>query len=261
MRSLLITLEQKFGRFAIPGLLRIIITLQVVVWLLLYLGSGGEGLLGSLYFFPPAMTYNHEWWRLVSFLVIPTGKGFLWLLMGVPFMWMVSDGLEEAWGSFRVNLYVLACVLCVDVAGFVFDVPVGNSLVILSSAVMAYAIYYPEQVINLYGIIPLKMQWIGLIDFGYLMFNAIGHEELRLPTLVGLIPFLVVFGPGIYQLVQGKAKTLERRHRFAAGQMSDGESLHRCARCGKTDKDHPRLDFRVTAEGEDVCSECRAAVK
>ncbi|MDB6073393.1 MAG: hypothetical protein JWO89_1033 [Verrucomicrobiaceae bacterium] len=261
MRSFLLTLEQKFGRFAIPGLLRIIITLQVVVWLLLYLGNGGDGLVESLYFFPPSMTFNNEWWRLVTFMVIPTGKGFLWLLMGVPFMWMISEGLEEAWGSFRVNLYLLACILCVDVAGFFFGVQVSDSQAILSSAVMAYAVYYPDQIINLYGIIPLKMKWIGLTFFGFLVLGALGNEVLRLHILVSLIPFFVVFGPGFSQLLRQKANTMERRQRFAAGQMSEGESLHRCARCGKTDKDNPRLDFRVTADGEDVCSDCRALTK
>ncbi len=261
MLSLLITLEQKLGRFAIPGLLRIIITLQVVVWLLGQLGQGGDSLMMNLYFIPPSITVNNEWWRLVSYLVVPTGQGVLWLLMGVPFMWMISDGLEEAWGSFRVNLYVLACVVCVDVIGLVFNVPVVNSFAILSSTVMAYAVYYPDQSINLYGIIPLEMKWIGLMDFGYLMFLALGNASLRLSTLAALIPFAVVFGPGLAQLLRNKGKTLERRHRFAAGQMSDSEHLHRCSRCGKSEKDNPQLDFRVNAEGEDVCSECRKATK
>ncbi|MDB6137292.1 MAG: hypothetical protein JWO94_364 [Verrucomicrobiaceae bacterium] len=259
MRSLLITLEQKLGRFAIPGLLRIIITLQVVVWLLLQLGSGGSDLVWNLCFVPPAITANHEWWRLISFLVIPTGSGLLWVLMGVPFMWMVSDGLEEAWGSFRVNLYLLACVVCVDATGFIFDMPVASSFTILASTVMAFAVYYPDHPINLYGIIPLKMMWIGLMDFGFLVFNALGNPSMRLHTVASLIPFLVVFGPCLSQLLHRKATTLQRRQRFASSKMGEGESLHRCSRCGKTDQDNPRLDFRVNAEGEDVCSDCRAA--
>lgn len=261
MLSLLITLEQKLGRFAIPGLLRIIITLQVVVWLLTQLGPGSTELIMKLCLIPPEVTANHEWWRLVSFLAVPTGHGILWVLLFVPFMWMISDGLEEAWGSFRVNLYVLACVVCVDVAGLMFDQLVVDSFAILASTVMAYAIYYPTQQINLYGVIPLEMKWIGLMDFGYLVFLALGNASVRMGFVAALIPFAVVFGPGLAQMLRNKSKTLERRHRFAAGQMSDSEHLHRCSRCGKSEKDNPQLDFRVNAEGEDVCSECRAAAK
>jgi hypothetical protein len=29
--------------------------------------------------------------------------------------------------------------------------------------------------------------------------------------------------------------------------------------CGKTDVEDPTLDFRVTEEGEEICSKCRVA--
>jgi len=262
VRSLLITLEQHLGRFAIPGLVRIILTLQAVVWILMQLGDGGKGLLTSLMFYPPAMTINNEWWRLLSFLVMPSGDGVMWLVFGVSFMWMISDGVEEAWGSFRVNLFMLACVICVVAEGFWHMNFAINSFYMLSSLVMAYAVYYPDQVINFALVIPLKMKWIGLIDFGYVVFNWMRAGEAESWHIIAsMIPFFAVFGPGFYQLTHRTVKTMERRHRYVSALRPDSESLHRCSRCGKTENEHPQLDFRVNAEGEDVCSECRAAAK
>lgn len=260
MRYLLIFLEQKLGRFAIPGLVRFIMIAQVAVWLLMQVSDGGTALLSLLLFHPVAVLHFHEWWRVLTFLAVPVGGGLLWLLMGVPFMWMISDGLEEAWGSFRVNLYVLACVVCVVAEGLVFNDPI-SSWAILSSLVVAYAIYFPDQVINLYGVIPIKMKWIGWMDFGWMLFTFIGHPEQRLYLAAALLPFFVVFGPAVTRLLHHQARTMERRHRFMSAQRSTDDALHRCSRCGKTDTDHPGLDFRVNAEGEDVCSECRATGK
>ena len=259
MLSLLISLEQKLGRFAVPGLLRIIITLQVVVWLLTKLGQAGGDLVGNLFFVPPSLLPDAEWWRFVSFLVVPTGNSFLWVLMGVPFMWMVSDGLEHAWGSFRVNLYLLACVICVDANAMMHTSIIYSSSAILASTVMVYAVYFPDQEISIYGIIPLKMKWIGWMDFGFLLFTFLSEPDLRWYVFASLVPFLIVFGPGMSQLMHRKVKTMERRQRFDSGKMSSGDSLHRCSRCGKTERDNPGLDFRVNAEGDDICSECRAA--
>ena len=259
MRSVLITLEEKFGRFAIPGLVHILIGLQIVVWLMT-LFDGGTGLLASLFFFPPAITYNNEWWRLVSFLVIPSGGGIIWMLFYGPFMWMIADGLEQAWGAFRVNLYVLACVICVDAEGFIHNAPVVSSVPIFLSMVMAYAVYFPDQPINLYGLIPLAMKWIGLMDFGYLVFTFIGgSESIRWHLFASLLPFLVVFGPAIWQYTHHTVKTIDRRQRYTSALRPEDEALHRCSRCGKTERDNPHLDFRVAANGDDVCSECRKA--
>ena len=258
MRYLLITLEQKFGRFAIPGLVRFIMIAQVAVWLIMQVSEGGAGLLGLLFFEPFAVLDLHQWWRALTFLAVPVGGGLLWLLMGVPFMWMISDGLEEAWGAFRVNLYLLACVVCVVAEGLILHESI-SSWAILSSLVVAYAIYYPDQIINLYGVIPIKMKWIGWMDFGFLLFTFIGHAETRWYLAAALLPFFVVFGPAMTRLLHHQARTMERRHRFMSAQRSTDDALHRCSRCGKTDTDHPGLEFRVNAEGDDVCAECRAA--
>ena len=261
MRSLIFTLEQRFGRFAIPGLLRFIVSLQALVWIMLEMGFGAP-LMPYLPFNSLAVLAGDEWWRLLSFLVIPVGRGLVWLVLGVPFMWMISDGLEEAWGSFRVNLYIFACIGCVVAEAFLHDNGVYTSWPILASMIMAYSLYFPDQEVSLYGIIPLKMKWIGLMDFGVLLFQFLGGDaSTRWNIVASLTPFFVVFGPGLYQLTHHTVKSMERKQRFVASMKPEHESMHRCSRCGKTERDHPHLDFRVNAEGEDICSDCRTAAK
>ena len=259
MQSFLNSLEQKLGRFAIPGIVRFIMGAQVIVWLLSLTNQFG-GVMEMLFLNPFALESGSEWWRVVSFLFMPIGSGILWLLMGVPFMWMVGDGLEHAWGAFRVNLFMLACVVCVTTESLAHMTPVFNGLIIFLSLIMAFSVYYPDQEVSLYGIIPLKMKWIGLMDFGFVLFRFIGADSAeRWQIFAAMLPFLSVFGPGIYQQTHHTLKTMERRQRYVSAQKSPTDSLHQCARCGKTEKDDPHLDFRVNGEGDDVCSECRGA--
>ncbi len=258
--SFLLYLERKLGRFAIPGLVRLIVSIQAFVWLLVQLYPNDVWMLGKMMFSGALVLHDHEWWRCITFMFVPTGSSVL-MLINVLFFWMISDGLEEAWGSFRVNLYVLACMVCVLTAGFLEGTTVATPFYILESALMAYAMHYPDMEIRLYGVIPLKMKWLALLAAGYAFFSFLSRPEMRGNIIASMIPFVVVYARGLRQGVGRRLQVMERRHRFASTQTPAGAALHRCAVCGKTDRDHPQLDFRVNAEGEDVCSDCRASAK
>jgi hypothetical protein len=58
--------------------------------------------------------------------------------------------------------------------------------------------------------------------------------------------------------MKNAAEISERRRRFQAAKLSEGEALNTCTVCGRTDVQHPQLGFRVNAAGEDVCDDCRA---
>jgi hypothetical protein len=256
MRGLLYTLERKLGFIAVPGLVRYIMFLQVGIWIMTQLkGSVVEGL-GQWVAFSASRILSGEWWRGITFIFSPTGGGLLWVLMGVMFMTWAADVIEEAWGSFRLTLYMLASMLCVVVHGLLVGGEGFNSFFILEGLVMAFALYAPEVEIMLYGIIPLRMKWIGWIAAGHCFFAC--FTPLRGHVIASLVPFFVVFGPSLVQIIKHRSIVAQRRSRFAAAARADTEALSTCHQCGKTDVSHPQLEFRVTAEGEDICSDCRS---
>jgi hypothetical protein len=257
MQRFLITMEQKLGWLAIPGLLRYIMFLQAIVFVMLNIEEGQSSFAEKLLFSISHIQHG-EVWRCLSFYLIPTGRGFLWLLMGVSFMIWVADLIEHAWGSFRLNLYLLCSALCINVHSFMTGYESVNAFFIFEGLVMAFAIYVPEVEIRLYGVIPLKMKWIGVMAAGHVCFIFMGGDSgQRGHIFASLLPFLVVFGPGLVQFTRNYAKNQQRRQRFASSQRSEDEALSTCHLCGRTDISHPQLDFRVTTEGHDVCNECR----
>lgn len=253
--SVLISLEQKLGRFAIPNIIRMLAVLQVLNWFLMRIAPTFPP---KLYFVPMFIEMG-EWWRLVSYLSLPGDDTILWLLLGVPFMWMINDGLEQAWGSFRLNLFLLAGVVCIAIGGLFSPMP-SSGWVLWVSLLMAFAVYFPDQEIWLFFLVPVKMKWLGLFAAGGLAFQLLGGEaSLRIHILFSLLPFLVTFGPGFTKMMKHRGEVMDRRKKFAAASQSDQAWFHKCSVCGKTDVDDPALDFRTTASGDEICEKCRTA--
>jgi hypothetical protein len=250
--SLLTTLETKYGHLAIPRIITVLAGFQALNWFLIKLVPQ---FVEKLAFVPQAI-WQGEVWRLVSYVLLPGSDSIIWLLF-IGFMFMLNDGLEEAWGAFRLNLFMLAGIVFIAIGGMIFGFSTTGSILWLG-VLFAFACFFPNQEIMLYFIIPLKIKWVAWISAGLLGFALVGGGlGLWLESFFSLLNFFVAFGPGLLKGVSHVAKVNARRQRYAAAQQPENEALHRCVKCSKTEEGNPQLDFRVNADGDDVCSECR----
>jgi len=250
--ALIDTLEHKFGRFALPKILTVIAGFQVLNWFLIKVVPA---FLDKLAFDPDAI-WEGEVWRLVSFVLLPGSTSFIWLLF-IGFMFMLNDGLEEAWGSFRLNLYMIGGIFAIAAGGMIFGFSTTGSVLWLS-VLFAFACYFPNQEIMVYFVIPLKIKWLAYFSGGLLLLTFVTMPFQRWEIFFSLLNFIVTFGPGLVKGLRHRSEVAARRKRFEAAQPAEDTSLHRCVKCGRTDTEHPQLEFRVNAEGDDICAECRA---
>jgi hypothetical protein len=253
MRALIASLDQKIGHLAIPNLIRVLAIFQAVTWLLIHLRPE----FGARLIFSPALIKEGEWWRLISYIALPGGTGILWLLF-IGFTFMLNDGLEEAWGSFRLNLYMLLGIVCLTLGGLVFGY-VSTGAFLWAGVLMAFAVYFPNEEILLYFIIPVKVKWLAWLAAAGALFGLLS-PGMRAEILCSLLNFILVFVPGLIKGVKHVAKIRVRRQRYDNAQKPAREPLYQCAKCGRTDIDHKALEFRVNADGEDICSDCRVTV-
>src|SRR5438132_11127476 len=93
-------LERRFGFLGIPGLIRIVIGFTALVYVLVYLNRGFESLLTL----DLALILRGQVWRLVTYIFIPQTFSPLWVLLSLWFLWFICDGVERAWGPFRLLL-------------------------------------------------------------------------------------------------------------------------------------------------------------
>src|SRR5438105_12867749 len=247
--DLLDSLERRFGRFAIPGLIRIVAGFDALVFVLARLHPE----------FVTMLELNRrpgrhgQLWRLITYIFIPPTDSALWIVFVLLFLWFIGEGLERAWGAFRLSLFYLVGMIGTTVAAFFFGSNFSNTM-LNASLFFAFANFYPQEVIYLFFILPAKVKWLAWAAAALLIFGfATGANSYRIALLAAFANYLIFFGPQAVRAARHRHETVGRRRRFAETSRPEEEALHRCAVCGATEQTNANLEFRVARDGEEYC--------
>ena len=193
-------LERKFGRFAIPNLMSIILVGMVVIFcadILVKFNPGIENTVSSLFDFRLSMIRQGQVWRIISFIFLPPATGILFAVFEFYFIWLIGVGLENRWGSFKFNIYYLIGVIGTVIVGCLTGV--ASNIYLNLSMFLAFAILFPDFEVLLFFMIPVKIKWLGLLDGLLLivMFIAGGWNE-KLLLIAALLNLVLFFGKEAY---------------------------------------------------------------
>ncbi len=249
-------LERRFGQLAIPGLMRVIVAFNALVFLLATVKPTFVDLLEL----QPDRVLHGEVWRLFSYIFIPrvTVGGqlsVLWVFLYLNFLWLLGEGLEQAWGSFKLNLYYLTGMLGTAVSVFFFHANDPNGVYLNMSLFYAFATLFPNYPILLFFIVPVRVKWVALFSLAFVSLQlVVGNSTDRLAVLVALLNYLLFFGPAWLTYWREQGRTITRRQEFHVAQKgAPEETLHHCKVCGRTEVSSPELEFRVASDGEEYC--------
>ncbi len=189
---------------------------------------------------------------------------------------MIGKTLEYMWGAFRFNLYffsgmllhVIACLLIYLIFGMNFQM---GSFYLNMSLFFVYVALFPDAEFLLFFIIPIKAKWLGIIEGAYfaitiaagfivpvgstLWFSLLQAGIMALPAnsisaLLSLLNFIIFFlgsNRNRFSPKQARRRTIYQKKVHVASQDN---THHRCAICGRTEKDDENLEFRF-------CSKCK----
>ena len=255
-------LEARLGRFAIPGLLQAIAILKLLAFILtLMLPPETLGAYLGLLSLDPAAVKSGEIWRILTSVLIPDTNNVLLAFLATWFLIFLGRSLDEAWGAFRVNLYILVGLILQAATSLWMGGSADNGIWLYSTALLAVACIYPNEEILLFFVVPVKLKWIAWMWVAWLVIQVFRTPYLFPIGVVAHLNFLLAFGPGFFRERVHFAKVAKRRDRFQQEQAPEHNFFFKCSVCGKTDLDDHTLEFRVTDEGEEVCSQCRALRK
>src|SRR5438270_3488720 len=241
-------LERRFGSLAIPGLIRIVIGFTALVWALMWLNPNFRFALDL----DPARIRHGEVWRLVTYIFLPQTLSF-WVVLVLWFLWFIGEGLERAWGPFRLTLYFLVGMIGTTIAAFFFGARFSNEMLV-SSLFFAFARFYPDQIIYILFILPAKIKWLAWVSAALLLFGFfVNSNSYRMALVAALSNYLIFFGPEIVYEARHRGEVSARRKRFARQSGSETDPLHKCAVCSATELSDPNLEFRVSRDGEEYC--------
>ena len=248
-------LEPKLGRFAIPGLIRIVVAFNALVFALYKLNPGYLDALRLL----PARILDGEIWRLVTYLFIPSigSPLFDWffVICYLGFLWMIGEGLEHALGAFKLNVFYLLGMLATTVAAFRYGG--GYSAAMLNTTLFfAFARFYPDTIIYVLWVLPVKIKWLAWLSAAQIGFGLLVlGDSYRMAVLISFANYLLFFGADLVREARHRGDVTSRRRRFEEKALPSSEPLHLCAICHRTEASDPQLDFRVASDGEEYCIE------
>ncbi|MCR5370280.1 MAG: hypothetical protein K6E83_06185 [Clostridium sp.] len=259
--NLMNRLERKFGRFAIPNLMYYVAMMYLLGVILSFINPYFYYTFLSL---DAGMILKGQVWRLVTFLICPPSSGIFFNLIAMYLYYSLGTTLERTWGTFRFNMYFFMGVLGHIAAAFlvygIFHVSWPITTYYLNESLfLAFAVTFPEMVFYFFGLVPIKAKWFGaIIGIQFAVEFVRGGMPARIAILVSLLNFIIFFMM-TRDMTRLSPQEIMRKEKFRRAANQDvitkmrpsagSGTIHRCAVCGRTEKDDPSLEFRY-------CSKC-----
>lgn len=259
MKNWLDKMERRFGRYAIRNLTMYLLAGYAIGYLL----SFTMPQLLTYFTLEPAQILKGQVWRLLSWVIIPPNDNIIFVIFMMLLYYSLGNTLESYWGAFRYNVYIFSGILFTVIGAFIVNGLIGgitgfgslySTYYINMSIFLACASIMPDYQLLLYGIIPIKMKWLAVLDVVLLAVDAVqGGLIIRIVIIASLLNFIIFFFCN-RNLRGHSPKQVARRKKFQK-QISRpqnqyaGGAKHRCAVCGRTELDDPTLEFRY-------CSKC-----
>ncbi|OUX37037.1 MAG: hypothetical protein CBE26_04235 [Kiritimatiellaceae bacterium TMED266] len=245
-------LERRIGNWAVPNLAIYLIGLQAIGVVLLMTERTSSD---QLFLHGSSVLHRGEWWRLISFMMLPETLSPLFLFFAFYVFFMISNSLEEHWGTFKYNMFVWVGYLLTVISAFINPGMIVTNTYFLGAVFLAFATIFPHVTFRLFLIIPVKVKWLGwLTAVGYLLTllnpsaGAIAAGQ-RWGVITAFITYLLFFGGDLIAGVRAKQRKQVFTEDFEKVQTL---TRHTCATCGSTEKSRPELGFRYCS----VCGGC-----
>ena len=274
-------LRRKFNRFCfqhrdkgIPNLMLYIILGNAIVYF--FTMFTGNPLLYNLLVFDRTLIFRGQVWRLITYPLTAIGGNVAQALIAMICYYSLGTAVENTWGTFRFNLYYLTGIVLMDL--FAILVGMGATASYLNlSLVLAYATLYPNAHFLLFYVIPIKAWILALVYLGLTFYDVLKLSipyflfPFNLYPLIALANYFLFFGKDIANVIPLSWKAnFTRLGRKTAPKKPGHKTIpfptagsyqathakptapynHKCTVCGRTDIDHPELEFRY-------CSRCK----
>lgn len=278
-------LERRFGKYAISN----ISLMLIICYGFGYAISLVNEAFLSFLTLNPWLIIHGQIWRLFTWILVPPSEFSFWTLISLYFYYSIGSALERTWGAFKYNVFLFLGMLFTIIGSFImmgyYIIACGNMVggmggigslfssqgmflyqagiippiiafnmittyYVNLSIFLGFALTYPDAMVFLFFIIPVKMKWLGALYVGLTLYSFVMSPlPIRVLIAASLLNVVIFFfltrQAGSFNPMQVKRKVVYR----AKTMTPRSSNRHKCSICGRTEEDGANLEFRF-------CSKC-----
>lgn len=249
-------IERKFGKYAISNLMMYLTAIYAVGFAISLVNT-------DIYYNYMSLDISKilsgEVWRLITWIMYAPNQNIFFAAIMLVLYYSLGTNLERIWGSFRFNVYMLMGYIFLIIGAFILYAIYGKASSefpltpdsLNMSIFLAFALTYPDMTFYIYFVLPIKAKYLAFV---YLIIEVysfiIGGVIIKVSIGLSLLNFVI-----FYLMTRNwnriSPKNVVRQVKFKnAVKMRPAGSIHKCAVCGRTEKDDDTLEFRY-------CSKCK----
>ncbi len=250
-------IDKMVSKFAIKDLMKYIMLGSFLVYLV---DMTSNGMLTNLLYFNKNLIFKGQIWRLFTFIFVPESQSFL-MIITFFFYYYIGRTLEMAWGTVRFNTYYFMGLLFTIIGGLL--VGYTTTYYLNMTLFLAYATTFPESMVNIYFVLPVKVKYLGYLYAAIVLFTFVGAGwGPRFIILISILNFLLFFGPKYLKDQKRRTKTNNMRRNIQEAKIETRmKSIHKCTTCGITERDDPNMEFRYCSNCEGNYEYCEKHIK
>ena len=206
-------LERRLRRYTIADLMKYIAISQGLVYILMFVWPTlGNALYASIVLTRSALLRG-QIWRLITFVFVPPASSPIFVLFALYFYYMIGVALERRWGKVRFNLYYGVGMVCAWIACLLTGYATNTYLNL--SLFFAFAAMFPNEEVYLFGILPIKVKYLALVDvLIYLQQFIAGSASTRVTIVLCLLNVILFLGGDLLNTLRRESQYWKTRYNF-----------------------------------------------
>jgi len=186
----------------LPEGVKLLLIINISVFILMEL-LGQKNILFQLFgLVPQSVLQEYKLWQVITYLFLH--GSWIHIIFNMFVLWMFGKDLEVDWGKNEFLIYYFVCGIGSGLITVLFNI---NSPVVIVGAsgaiygvLIAFGFAYPNQIVHLYGVFPLRVKYV-VLGLGIFAFFAslsaspskVSHITHLSGMIIGIIYILLIF--------------------------------------------------------------------
>ena len=190
--------KQGFRRpsISMPSGVKLLLIINIVIFILMELSGEKSFLFRTFGLVPNLVWQKFKIWQFLTYLFMH--GDWLHILLNMFMLWVCGQDLETQWGKKDFFIFYFICGLGAGFITVLFDIHSITPIVGASGAIygllLAYGFTYPNLMVYLYGILPIKVKYLilGLGDVAFFASLSANQSNIsHITHLSGMIIGLI----------------------------------------------------------------------